>query len=100
MLVPFVFVFSPSLLLVAKGFNWPDFVITFSGCVMGITLLSAALSKYFLVEMKRWERWLFTIGALLMVAPSLTATLVGLVLAAPAGLRQWRAWRLAGARAA
>ena len=99
-LVPFVFVFSPSLLLVAKGFNWPDFVITFSGCVMGITLLSAALSKYFLVEMKSWERWLFTIGALLMVAPSLTATLVGLVLAAPAGLRQWRAWRLAGARLA
>jgi TRAP transporter 4TM/12TM fusion protein len=99
-LVPFVFVFSPSLLLVAKGFNWPDFVITFSGCVMGITLLSAALSKYFLVEMKSWERWLFTIGALLMVAPSLTATLVGLVLAAPAGLRQWKAWRLAGARAA
>ena len=37
-LVPFVFVFSPSLLLVAKGFNWPDFVITFTGCVMGITL--------------------------------------------------------------
>jgi TRAP-type uncharacterized transport system fused permease subunit len=29
-LVPFVFVFSPSLLLVAKGFTWPEFVITFT----------------------------------------------------------------------
>jgi TRAP transporter 4TM/12TM fusion protein len=99
-LVPFVFVFSPSLILVAKGFNWPDFVITFTGCVMGITLLAAALSKYFLVEMKRWEQWLCILAALLMVAPSLIATLAGVVLAAPVGLRQWRAWRLAGARAA
>ncbi len=32
-LVPFVFVFSPSLLLVAKGFNWPDFIVTFFGCI-------------------------------------------------------------------
>jgi TRAP-type uncharacterized transport system fused permease subunit len=37
-LVPFVFVFSPSLLLVAKGFTWYDFSITFTGCVLGITL--------------------------------------------------------------
>jgi TRAP-type uncharacterized transport system fused permease subunit len=53
-LVPFVFVFSPSLLIVAKGFTWPDFVVTFTGCVLGITLLAAALSKFFLVEMKRF----------------------------------------------
>ena len=57
-LVPFVFVFSPSLLLVAKGFTWYDFSVTFVGCVLGITLLAAALSKFFLVEMKRWEQWL------------------------------------------
>jgi TRAP-type uncharacterized transport system fused permease subunit len=57
-LVPFVFVFSPSLLIVAKGFTWYDFTVTFVGCVLGITggdeaLLAAALSKFFLVEMKR-----------------------------------------------
>ncbi|HSV48379.1 MAG TPA: TRAP transporter permease, partial [Ramlibacter sp.] len=40
-LVPFVFVFSPSLLLVARGFTFTDFVITFVGCVAGITLLAA-----------------------------------------------------------
>ncbi|HEX5868650.1 MAG TPA: TRAP transporter permease, partial [Beijerinckiaceae bacterium] len=32
-LVPFVFVFSPSLLLVAKGFNWTDFWLAFVGCI-------------------------------------------------------------------
>jgi TRAP-type uncharacterized transport system fused permease subunit len=43
-LVPFVFVFSPSLLLVAKGFTWADFAVTFIGCVLGIVALAAALS--------------------------------------------------------
>jgi TRAP-type uncharacterized transport system fused permease subunit len=51
-LVPFVFVFSPSLILVAKGFTWGDFAITFTGCVLGITFLAMAFSKFFLVEMK------------------------------------------------
>ena len=49
-LVPFVFVFSPSLLLVTQGFNWYDFVLAFGGCVLGITVLAAALSRYMLVE--------------------------------------------------
>ena len=44
-LVPFVFVFSPSLLLVAKGFTFIDFAITFVGCVVGIVMLAAALSQ-------------------------------------------------------
>ncbi|MEY3145209.1 MAG: hypothetical protein RL342_880, partial [Pseudomonadota bacterium] len=30
-MVPFVFVFSPSLLLVAKGFNGWDFAVTLTG---------------------------------------------------------------------
>src|SRR5690606_16490744 len=64
-LVPFVFVFSPSLLLVAKGFNAYDFVVTFVGCVFGITLLAAALSKFLRVELQRWEQVLFVAAALL-----------------------------------
>ena len=92
-LVPFVFVFSPSLLLVAKGFNWPDFWITFIGCVLGITLLAAALSRYLLIEMKRWEQALCGLGAVLLVAPGVVSGLVGLAVAAPVLLRQWAGWR-------
>ena len=92
-LVPFVFVFSPSLLLVAKGFTWYDFVVTFSGCVLGITILAAAMSKYFLVEMKRWEQVLCFAAAILMVAPSLVATLIGLAMTAPMLLRHVAVWR-------
>ena len=94
-LVPFVFVFSPSLLVVAKGFTWYDFIVTFSGCVPGITILAAALSNYFLVEMKRWEQLLCFAAALLMVAPSLVATLVGLVMTVPMLLRHTAVWRAA-----
>ncbi len=87
-LVPFVFVFSPSLLIVAKGFTGYDFVVTFVGCVLGITLLAAALSKFMLVEMTRAEQALCLAAALLMIAPGLVPTLVGAALALPVLLRQ------------
>ena len=72
-LVPFVFVFSPSLLLVAKGFTWESFIITFTGCILGITLMAAALSKFMLVEMKRWEQLSCLFAALLMWLATLAA---------------------------
>jgi TRAP transporter 4TM/12TM fusion protein len=86
-LVPFVFVFSPSLLIVAKGYTHYDFVITFVGCILGITLLAAALSKFFLVEMTRSEQALCLLAALLMIAPGLLPTAIGLLLAVPMLLR-------------
>ncbi len=88
-LVPFVFVFSPSLLLVAKGFTLYDFTVTFVGCVVGIVFLAAALSKFMFVEMRRWEQWLCGLGAVLMVAPGLLSTVIGLVVAAPVVAAQW-----------
>ena len=98
-LVPFVFVFSPSLLIVAKGFTGYDFVVTLVGCLLGIVLLAAALSKFLLVEMNRGEQLLCLAAALLTIAPGLVPTLVGLALAAPVLLRQWVAWRRLQAQA-
>ena len=95
-LVPFVFVFSPSLLLVAKGFTWYDFTVTFVGCVLGITFLAAALSKYLLVEMKAWEQYLCAFSAILMIAPGLLPTLLGIALMLPVFLRQMAALKNAG----
>ncbi len=92
-LVPFVFVFSPSLLLVAKGFTWFDFCVTFIGCVLGITVLAAALSRFLLVEMKRWEQMLCIAAALLLIAPGLIVTLVGAALTLPVLVSQLAAWR-------
>jgi TRAP transporter 4TM/12TM fusion protein len=88
-LVPFVFVFSPSLLLVAKGFTWAEFAVTFTGCVLGIVALAAALSGYMLTLMKGWERALCAIGALCLIAPGLKISLLGLVLMLPVLINQW-----------
>jgi len=92
-LVPFVFVFSPALLVVAKGFTPYDFSVTFAGCVLGIVALSAALSRYFLTEMRAWERALAVLAALLLIAPGLRPTLLGLALLAPVLVAQFRGWR-------
>ncbi|MEO5670187.1 MAG: TRAP transporter permease [Ramlibacter sp.] len=94
-LVPFVFVFSPSLLLVAKGFTWYDFSVTFVGCVLGIVVLAAALSKFFLVELKRWEQLLCVAAALLLIAPGLVVTLIGAAMTLPVLLRQLAARKVA-----
>ncbi len=88
-LVPFVFVFSPSLLLVAKGFTWAEFAVTFTGCVLGIVALAAALSGYMLTLMKGWERALCAIGALCLIAPGLKISLLGVALMLPVLIRQW-----------
>jgi cytochrome c oxidase subunit 1 len=55
--------------------------------VLGITLLAAALSKFFLVEMTRAEQGLCVVASLLMIAPGLWPTLAGVVLALPMLLR-------------
>jgi TRAP transporter 4TM/12TM fusion protein len=89
LLVPFVFIFSPSLLLVLKGFTWEEFFITLSGAIVGLVFLSAAFSGYFLTHMKAWERWTFALAALLFIAPGWQSGLVGLVLALPAVLAQF-----------
>jgi len=82
-MVPFVFVFAPSLLLVTQGFTWTEFVLGFAGCAGGIVFLAAALSKYFITTMKAWERIVCAVAGILMVAPELTSTLVGLGMVVP-----------------
>src|SRR3546814_13563939 len=78
-LVPFVFVFSPSLLLVAADFTWTEFFIAFTGCVIGITCLGAALSGFMLVRTLAWERALLAIASLLLVAPAIHSSLTGAI---------------------
>lgn len=89
LLVPFVFIFSPSLLLVLNGFTWEEFFITLCGAIVGLVFLSAAFSGYFLTHMKAWERWTFALAALLFIAPGWQSGLAGLAVALPAVLAQF-----------
>ena len=88
-LVPFVFVFSPALLLVTKGFTWSAFAVVFTACITSIMLLAAALSRYLLIEMKGWERAVAFAAALTMIAPGVNMLLLGLAVAAPMLVSQW-----------
>ncbi|MGN7774370.1 TRAP transporter permease [Phyllobacterium sp. 22552] len=89
-LVPFVFVFSPSLLLVTANFTWSAFFTAFLGCMLGITCLGAALSGFMLVRTKLWEQVLLILAAILLVVPELYSSLFGALLIAPVLVRQMR----------
>ncbi|MEQ1405367.1 TRAP transporter permease [Neorhizobium sp. Rsf11] len=93
-LVPFVFVFSPSLLLVTANFTWSNFLIAFIGCVLGITCLASALSGWLLVRTAAWERLLLVIAAVLLVVPELMSSLIGLALIVPVLLHQFAGHRM------
>ncbi len=92
-LVPFVFVFSPSLLLVVPEFTWANFTLAFVGCALGITCLSASLSGWFLVRTETWERVVLIVAALLLIAPEIYSSLIGGVLIIPILIRHLTAWR-------
>ncbi len=87
-LVPFVFVFSPSMLLVVDGFTWSEFFLATLGAMAGIWMLSAAFANWLFAPLRGYERVLLSISAILLVAPDLYATLVGAALILPAFLRQ------------
>src|SRR5690606_8984125 len=87
-LVPFVFPLSPSLLLVVDGFTWTEFALAAAGAMLGIWALSAAFADWLFAPLRAYERVLLAVAAILLVAPDLYATLLGLALIAPAVIRQ------------
>lgn len=94
-LVPFVFVFSPSMLIVVPGFTWTEFFLSFAGCLVSITFLGAALSAYLFHRMTLWERWWLAAAAIPAMAPGATPLLVSLAMSTPVLLSQFVQWRRA-----
>ncbi len=87
-LVPFMFVFSPSLLLVTDGFTIQSFALAFTGAVFGIVSLSAAITNWLRGPLWVIERIALVFAAFLMIAPELYSTLIGLAILAAIALRQ------------
>ncbi len=94
-LVPLVFVYSPSLLLVVEEFTWNQFLISFTGCAVGVICLGSALTGYLVAPMNALQRWLLGFAALLLIAPSIKSSLFGLLLLAPVAIFQALALRKA-----
>jgi TRAP transporter 4TM/12TM fusion protein len=92
-LVPFVFVYSPALLLVADGFTWWLFTTTLIGAMLGIASLGVAFSGYLLAPLKAWERWWVALVSFLFIAPGLTTMAIGLMAMAPIAILQFNRQR-------
>ncbi len=82
-LVPFVFVYSPALLLVTQGFTWSAFFITLIGAMLGIATLGTAFAGYLVAPLSMAQRWYFALVSFLFIAPGIMTMLIGLVLIAP-----------------
>jgi len=82
-LVPFVFVYSPSLLLITNDFDLIKLTITVLGTLMGIGLIGIAFTGYWIKPLKTFEQWFLGLAALLFVAPGLNSMIVGLIVILP-----------------
>lgn len=98
-LVPFVFVFSPALLIVTPQFTIPAFALAAGGAMLGILALSAAITNWMMAPLYWWERLLLVVSAVFLIAPDAYATSVGVSLFLIPVIRQTLAKRAATAAA-
>ncbi|MDA8586519.1 TRAP transporter permease [Rhodobacteraceae bacterium] len=92
-LVPFVFVYSPALLLVASGFTWGAFIITLLGAMLGIASIGIAFTGFLFQPMKKFERWWVAGVGLLFVSPGIYSLGLGIVLLLPILVSQIRSYK-------
>ncbi|WP_051275793.1 TRAP transporter permease [Desulfovirgula thermocuniculi] len=77
-LVPYVFVYHPSLLLInATTLDLVEIVTT---AILGMTGVAAAVNGYFITNLTLPERVLFFAGGILVVTPGVATDLLGFVL--------------------
>jgi TRAP transporter 4TM/12TM fusion protein len=77
-LLPYMFVHAPAL--IGQG-TWPAILLAVLPAVVGVVLLTAALTGYLLVGCTPLERVLFFAGALVLIKPGLVTDAAGLALA-------------------
>jgi TRAP-type uncharacterized transport system fused permease subunit len=79
-IIPFMFVFSPALLLMGDFVTVSVAAIT---ATIGVTCLAGGLHAYFFFGLARWwERLMLITAALVLIKPGLTSDLIGLGLVA------------------
>ena len=72
--VPFMFVFEPSLLMIG---NWSDILSSFVTATIGTICLAAGMFGYLLREARPWERVTLVTAAVLLIKPGLITDLIG-----------------------
>jgi TRAP transporter 4TM/12TM fusion protein len=81
-LVPFMFVYEPALLMLNGWAEWEQTALACVSAILGCILLAGGLHGYLLTVARMWERGLLVIAGVLLIAPELVSSLVGLALVA------------------
>jgi TRAP transporter 4TM/12TM fusion protein len=74
-IIPFMFVFAPSLLLIG---TWHDILWSVSTALIGVICLAASLHGYLLRNLYFWSRVILFVGALGLLSPGLLNDGIGL----------------------
>ena len=78
-IVPFMFIYEPSLMLIG---DWFESLTSTVSAVIGVMCLAAGLQGYLLREAQWWERAVLVVAALLLIKPGYISDAIGLVLLA------------------
>jgi TRAP transporter 4TM/12TM fusion protein len=80
-IIPFMFVFGPSLLFIGSA---SQIILTAFTAVVGVVCLASGLSGYLISRTSLWERGLLLAAAMVLIKPGLNSDLIGLTLIAVA----------------
>jgi TRAP transporter 4TM/12TM fusion protein len=89
-IVPFMFVFEPSLLMIG---HWSVILHSFVTATIGTICLAAGLFGYLLREARIWERVALVAAAVLLIKPGIATDLIGAGLLLAVIAVQWLAGR-------
>src|SRR5665647_338382 len=77
-IVPYMFVYEPSLLMIGP---WQTIVSSCFTAVIGVVLFAGGLNGYLITAANYWQRALLVIGGLLLIEPGFTSDLIGAAIA-------------------
>ncbi|MCC5912325.1 MAG: TRAP transporter permease [Clostridiaceae bacterium] len=87
-IVPYMFVYNSSLLLMETTFLEGSLVVITS--IVGVIMLGSAAEGYFFVSMRKLYRVVLLIGSLLLINANLAQDIVGLLIIVAVLMVQWR----------
>lgn len=79
-IVPYIFAFSPEMLIIGSDKPWYDIVLLVITALCGIYIISAGMEGYMYKHMPVWERLMALAGGLLMIIPGWETDIAGVAI--------------------
>jgi TRAP transporter 4TM/12TM fusion protein len=84
-IVPFMFIYEPALLMIGP---WYVTALAFASAVVGVMTLAASLHGYLLTALSMWHRVVLFLAAILLIAPEIISSIIGIALLAVVAINQ------------